>query len=96
MRRSQDVTGFGRGLAAFLPQRRLSPVGTRPAYGPYFLDRSRSAAARLQSFPRSVFAHASSTGAGRKMACTGVKFVVPGATVSTARDRSVARPFRRL
>ena len=92
----QDVTGPEGGFAASLPQKRSRPTGMRPASWPYLRIRSKSAAVRSHSGPASPFAHGSSTGAGSRVVSSGVRPALAGTVVSTARDRSGRRPFRRL
>src|SRR5262245_24896011 len=94
--RSQVDTALGSGLAALPRQRMRSPAGTKAALDPYLRESAKSALVRSQSGPCSAFAQASSTGPGRRTVWSGVRSDDPEATVRSARERSGARPFRRL
>src|SRR6476619_2179246 len=96
MRRSHVEIVLAVGLAALPRQRKRRPAGVYAALGPYFLARSKRASFRSQSFPSSLFAHASSTGPGMSTVWSGVSLADAGATVRSARERSGTRPLSRL
>ena len=74
-----------------VPRQRIRrPAGVNAAPGPYLRARSKSASFRLQSFPCSPLAHASSTGPGRSTVCNGSR---PGGRGRDGEQR--ARAVRR-